>query len=85
MRRTSSDEPLVDLTRYIVEHLVDEPEAVTVSETEDEGQPVIVIEVDDEDRGAVIGRQGRTIKAIETVIRAAADGGPIPILEVADG
>ncbi len=41
MRRPPSDEPLADLTRYIVEHLVDEPEAVTVSQTEDDGQAVI--------------------------------------------
>jgi predicted RNA-binding protein YlqC (UPF0109 family) len=85
MRRATSAEPLADLTRYIVEHLVDEPEAVTVSQTDDDGQAVIVIEVEDEDRGAVIGRQGRTIKAIEAVVRAAAAGGPVPVLEVADG
>jgi predicted RNA-binding protein YlqC (UPF0109 family) len=85
MRRSPAQRSLSDLTRFIVEHIVDDPEAVTVSDTTEDGETIIVVEVADEDRGAVIGRQGRTIRAIEQVVRAAAGDGPMPVIEVADG
>ena len=47
------------------------------------GEPVIAIGVSEADRGAVIGRQGRTIRAIETVVRAAAGSDRPPGIEVA--
>lgn len=85
MRRSPAQRSLSDLTRFIVEHIVDDPEAVTVSDTTEDGETIIVVEVADEDRGAVIGRQGRTIRAIEQVVRAAAGDGLVPVIEVADG
>lgn len=85
MRRSPAQRSLSDLTRFIVEHIVDDPEAVTVSDTTEDGETIIVVEVADEDRGAVIGRQGRTIRAIEQVVRAAAGDGAVPVIEVADG
>ena len=85
MRRSAAPRSLSDLTRFIVEHIVDDPEAVAVSDVTEDGETVIVIEVADDDRGAVIGRQGRTIRAIEQVVRAAAGEGPVPVIEVADG
>jgi hypothetical protein len=85
MHRSSAQHSLSDLTRFIVEHIVDDPEAVTVSDTTEDDETIIVVEVADEDRGAVIGRQGRTIRAIELVVRAAAGDGPVPVIEVADG
>lgn len=85
MRRAVAPSSLSALTRFIVEHIVDDPEAVAVSDDTEDGETVIVIEVADDDRGAVIGRQGRTIRAIEQVVRAAAGDGPVPVIEVADG
>lgn len=85
MSRPTAPGSLSELTRFIVEHIVDEPEAVAVSDSTDDGETVIVIEVGDDDRGAVIGRQGRTIRAIEQVVRAAAGKGPVPVIEVSDG
>ena len=73
-------EPLVD---FIVRSIVSEPDAVDVSEGERRDAPVIRVQVAEHDRGAVIGRQGRTIRAIETVMRAGLHG-RIPGLEVAD-
>ena len=65
---------LVELTELLVRSIVREPDAVSVHDAERNGMPVLVINVDERDRGAVIGRQGRTIKAIETIIEAAAGG-----------
>lgn len=76
---------LGDLTRFIVEHLVEDPDTVDVSESIEDGEHVLVIDIPTEDRGAVIGRQGRTIRAIETVVRAAAGGGSTPQIEIAGG
>ena len=73
-------EPLVD---FIVRSIVGGPDEVEVSEGLRRDMPVLRIQVAQEDRGAVIGRQGRTIRAIETVLRAHAQG-RAPGLEVAD-
>lgn len=71
-----------NLVRHIVSALVDEPDEVQISvEQSERGDELIRIEVAESDRGTVIGRQGRTIRAIEAVISAAARG-PAPRLEV---
>ncbi|MEC4183689.1 KH domain-containing protein [Adlercreutzia sp. R21] len=66
-------EDLAGLVDSIVRPLVDEPNAleVTAAEAED-GAVVVEIRVAAEDAGKVIGRQGRVIKAIRTLARAAA-------------
>lgn len=66
-------EDLAGLVDSIVRPLVDEPDAldVTAAEAED-GAIVVEIRVDADDAGKVIGRQGRVIKAIRTLARAAA-------------
>ena len=59
------------LVRFLVTSLVDAPDAVEISVSE-EGQTVTLeIGMETEDIGKVIGRQGRVIKAIRTVARAA--------------
>lgn len=73
-----------DLIEYVVRAIVRDPDAVEVTPGERRGFPVLRLAVAEADRGLVIGRQGRTIKAIETVLRASATGGPPPGLEVAD-
>lgn len=72
------------LLTFIVESLVDNPDAVQVDAGDRRGEPALIITVDKADRGAVIGRAGRTIRAIETVLKAAAHGRPAPALEIAD-
>lgn len=61
-----------ELIRTLVLPLVDDPDAVEVvsSDTED-GSLLVEIRVADSDAGKVIGRQGRVIKAIRTLSRAA--------------
>ena len=73
---------MIDLVDYIVRALVADPDAVSVSEGERRGEPVIRVQVAEGDRGAVSGRQGRTVRAIETVLSAAR--GRAPGLEIAD-
>ena len=74
---------LIELTSFIVNALVREPDGVVVSLDERRGEPVIAIRVNEGDRGAIIGRQGRTIRAIETVVRTAAGSEKAPGIEVA--
>ena len=62
-----------DLVEYLTKALVDQPADVSVEEfEEDDGTIVFEIEVADDDVGKVIGRNGRTINALRTVIRASA-------------
>ena len=59
------------LVRYLVTSLVDAPEAVTVEVKESDEALTFEITLDPADVGKVIGRQGRIIKAIRTLTRAA--------------
>jgi hypothetical protein len=59
------------LVRYLVTSLVDMPEAVTVETKESDEALTFEITLDPSDVGKVIGRQGRIIKAIRTLARAA--------------
>ncbi len=61
-----------ELLSYIVKALVDHPEAVSINETERDGELVLELTVDPSDMGKVIGRQGRIAKAIRTLIKTAA-------------
>ncbi|WP_302963220.1 KH domain-containing protein [uncultured Adlercreutzia sp.] len=66
-------EDLAGLVDSIVRPLVDEPDALEVSSVEaEDGGVIIEIRVAEGDAGKVIGRQGRVIKAIRTLARAAA-------------
>jgi predicted RNA-binding protein YlqC (UPF0109 family) len=68
-----SFEEVTSLVRTLVEQIVENPEAVTVTGSDQEnGELFIEIGVDENDIGKVIGRQGRIIKAIRTLARAAA-------------
>jgi uncharacterized protein len=58
------------LCEYLVRRLVDDPGAVRVEEAAEDGQVVLRVFVADEDRGKVIGRQGRVVRALRTVTRA---------------
>ena len=51
--------------------LVDDPDRVFVRERTDRGRLVLELSVAQEDRGRVIGRSGRTARALRTMVRAA--------------
>ncbi len=61
-----------ELLTYIAQNLVDNPDAVSVTEYESDGETVLELRVDPEDMGKVIGRQGRIAKEIRTVVRSVA-------------
>ncbi|MFO7717255.1 MAG: KH domain-containing protein [Thermodesulfobacteriota bacterium] len=62
---------LKDLVEYLATSLVDDPEAVEVKEIEGEQTTVIELKVAKEDLGKIIGRQGRTARALRTILGAA--------------
>jgi len=60
-----------ELVSYIAKALVDKPEEVVVTEIEGEQTSVIELKVAKEDLGKVIGKQGRTARAMRTILSAA--------------
>lgn len=60
-----------ELLEEIAKALVDNPDDVQVTEVEGEQTTVLELRVRDEDLGKVIGRQGRTARAIRTLLSAA--------------
>jgi uncharacterized protein len=62
-----------DLLEYLARGLVEHPDAVRVTEVEEnDGTIVLELSVDQDDYGSVIGRGGRTAMALRAVIKAAA-------------
>jgi len=59
-----------ELIAYIAKALVDKPEEVVVTEIEGEQTSVIELKVAKEDLGKVIGKQGRTARAMRTILSA---------------
>jgi len=60
-----------ELIEYIAKLLVDNPEEVSVTELEGEQTSVIELKVAKEDLGKVIGKHGRTARAMRTILGAA--------------
>lgn len=61
-----------EMLRYIAESLVDQPDKVQVNEVKGERALVLELQVAADDMGKVIGRNGRVIRAIRAVSKAAA-------------
>lgn len=61
-----------EIVEHITKALVDYPEQIEVTEEEDEENLVINLRVAQDDLGKIIGRQGRLIQAIRTIVYAAA-------------
>lgn len=59
------------LLEYIAKSLVDKPDEVQVNEVEGEQVTVLELKVARDDLGKVIGRQGRTARALRAIISAA--------------
>ena len=60
-----------DLISYIAQALVDHPQEVSVEEVEGNQTSVLELKVAKEDLGKVIGKQGRTARAMRTILGAA--------------
>ena len=74
-----------DLLLYIARNLVENPDAVTVTEVQGEQELTLELRVAPEDMGKVIGRQGRIAKEIRTIIKSVAqrDGQKVSV-EIVD-
>lgn len=68
---SGSDGSMRELVSYIAKALVDQPDDVKVSEVEGEQTSVIELKVAKDDLGKVIGKQGRTARAMRTILSAA--------------
>ncbi len=61
-----------DLVEYIAKSIVNAPDDVQVTEEEDEQGIILKLQVADDDKGRVIGKQGRIAEAMRTLIRVKA-------------
>jgi predicted RNA-binding protein YlqC (UPF0109 family) len=61
-----------ELLEFLARELVDDPDAVEVTESSDDRGVLLTLRVAPDDMGKVIGRAGRTARALRTVVRAAA-------------
>lgn len=74
-----------ELVEFLARSLVEEPEQVKVTELRRDQATVLELQVAPPDLGKVIGRQGRTARALRTVLAAAAArGGRRYILDIVD-
>jgi predicted RNA-binding protein YlqC (UPF0109 family) len=61
-----------ELVEYVAKSLVDDPEAVKVTEVEEDDITVIELHVAEDDMGKVIGRNGSVAKALRTLLKVTA-------------
>jgi predicted RNA-binding protein YlqC (UPF0109 family) len=66
-----NDSSLKEVVETVAKALVDHPEEVTVTEVDQDATTVLELRVAPQDLGKVIGKQGRTARAIRTLLRAA--------------
>ena len=72
-----------ELIEYIAKSIVNSPDDVVVTEEEDEQGITLKLQVADDDKGRVIGKQGRIAEAMRTLVRVkAAKAGTRAILEI---
>ena len=85
LNRNQGDGTMKDLINFIAQALVDHPEQVSVTEVGGHQTSVLELQVAKEDIGKVIGKQGRTIKAMRTILNAAsAKGKKRTVLEIVE-
>ena len=61
-----------ELVEYVAKSIASSPDDVRVTEEEVDGRIILRLEVADEDKGKVIGRQGRVVQSIRVLLRVAA-------------
>ena len=74
-----------ELLTYVAKNLVDDPDAVTVEQYDNNGETILELHVAQADMGKVIGRQGRIAKEIQTLVRSVGQRtGQRVFVEIAD-
>ena len=72
-----------ELIEYIARSLASDPDAVRVTESMEDGRTIFRLEVAPDDKGKVIGRQGRVAQAMRVMLRVAAvKDGSHAVLEI---
>ena len=61
---------MIELVQYIVEHLVDEKDAINITSEESDGVETLTIHVAEDDIGKVIGKQGKIAMSIRALAKA---------------
>ena len=61
-----------ELVEYIIKSIVSYPDEVKVTQEDEDGQTILRVQVAPDDKGKVIGRQGRVIQSIRLLLRVAA-------------
>ena len=77
-----SADTAVAVCEYVVKQLVDNPDAVSVAQSDTDGGIRLDVTVGDGDMGRVIGKRGRVAGAIRTVVRAAGVDDEVTSIEV---
>ncbi len=76
-------ESMKELVEYIAKSIVNSPDKVVVTEEQDEQGITLKLQVADEDKGRVIGKQGRIAEAMRTLVRVkAAKAGTKAMLQI---
>ena len=74
-----------EVLEYVARAIVDEPDAVEVTEVEGERSVILQVRVAPDDMGKVIGKRGRTVRAIRSLVRAAGSReGVTPLVEIVE-
>ncbi len=72
-----------ELVEYIAKSIASHPDEVKVTQEEEDGRVILRLEVAEDDKGKVIGRQGRVAQSIRVLLRVAAvKEGTRAILEI---
>ena len=72
-----------ELVEYIAKSIASHPEDVKVTQEDEDGRVILRLEVADDDKGKIIGRQGRVAQSIRVLLRVAAvKEGTRAILEI---
>lgn len=64
-----------NILEQLIKALVEHPDEVVITPIEGEGTIVFEVQVNPEDSGKIIGKKGKTINALRTIIRSSADTG----------
>lgn len=80
-----SQENLIGLLQYLARSLVRDPNAVQITTEENETALTLTLKVAPEDMGRVIGKEGKTAKAIRSLMKAASErGGKKVVVEISE-
>ncbi len=83
LRNRWRNKVMQDLIEYIAKSLASKPEEVKVTSEMDDERLILRLEVAEEDKGKIIGRQGRVAQAMRTLLRVAAvKDGTRAVLEI---